>query len=275
MLRLAQGGRIWPVGPGGVVPFLHPMCGGRTIPTKYVAVSAVNTSLQSRCAPGSGGGGGGHFKACRKMALCRKVARGSESHIYQQGGLRVGIMTAVKVNPAKNDAGFTLIDMLFVIGVLDCLSTLAIPGLNARGGSAQSASASDVARRPQRAAQLRDYCASGLLAGLSDTGDHAAGAWTRSSRPSSQRTDIREGGYNFSMAGTSLAGAPATCNGLGPGSSAPGYAAVADQLDAAAQGRFFGTNADGIITSTREPRGTMPESGRTAHGAPTSRLVNW
>ena len=38
-------------------------------------------------------------------------------------------------------------------------------------------------------------------------------------------------GYNFSLAGTPLAGAPASCNGLGAGQASPGYAAVGDPLD--------------------------------------------
>jgi hypothetical protein len=71
------------------------------------------------------------------------------------------------------------------------------------------------------------------------------------------------------MAGTSLAGAPATCNGLGAGSSAPGYAAVADHLGAVPNGRFFGTNADGVIYEhSVSLAGTMPESGGPPAGSP-------
>lgn len=71
------------------------------------------------------------------------------------------------------------------------------------------------------------------------------------------------------MAGTALAGAPGSCNGLAPGAAAPGYAAVADQLDATPPGRFFGTNADGVIYEhTATLSGTKPESGAPIAGAP-------
>ena len=41
----------------------------------------------------------------------------------------------------KNEAGFTLIDMLFVVALIGLLATLAIPGLMRARGAAQSASA--------------------------------------------------------------------------------------------------------------------------------------
>jgi hypothetical protein len=72
------------------------------------------------------------------------------------------------------------------------------------------------------------------------------------------------------MAGTSLAGAPATCNGFKPGFTAPGYAIVADQLDAPPKGgKFYGSNADGIIYQhTASLALLMPESGGPSSGAP-------
>ena len=80
---------------------------------------------------------------------------------------------------------------------------------------------------------------------------------------------ITKSGYNFSMAGTGLAGAPATCNGLGAGAAAPGYAVVADPLDSTQTARFFGTNADGVLYEhTGSLATTMPESGPPSSGAP-------
>ena len=70
------------------------------------------------------------------------------------------------------------------------------------------------------------------------------------------------------MAGTKMAGSPASCNGLLVGESSAGYAIVADQLDKAAS-RFFGSNADGVIYEHNKSFGmTMPESGVPPDGAP-------
>ena len=76
-------------------------------------------------------------------------------------------------------------------------------------------------------------------------------------------------GYTFSMAGTAVGGAPASCNGLSAGAASSGYAVVADPLDTTPQARFFGTNADGIIyEDTASYSSTMPETGPPPAGAP-------
>jgi hypothetical protein len=75
-------------------------------------------------------------------------------------------------------------------------------------------------------------------------------------------------GYTFTVSGTPLAGAPATCNGLGPGQAAPGYAVAADPIVPEATSRYFGTNADGILYEhTATLNGIMPESGMPVAGA--------
>ena len=50
-------------------------------------------------------------------------------------------MDSSKVGAVRNESGFTLIDLLFVIAIIGLLSTLAIPGLMRARGAAQSASA--------------------------------------------------------------------------------------------------------------------------------------
>jgi hypothetical protein len=180
-------------------------------------------------------------------------------------------MAAVKTRPVRNEAGFSLIDMLFVVALIGLLSTLAIPGLMRARGAAQSASALGTIR-VVNSAQLSFAITCGL-------GFYSPDFPTLAVKPPSAvdaflPQELATGptfikaGYNFSMAGTSLAGAPATCNGLGAGQSAPGYAVVADQLDAA-QGRFFGSNADGIIYEhTASLGGSMPETGAPLAGSP-------
>ena len=58
-------------------------------------------------------------------------------------------------------------------------------------------------------------------------------------------------GYNFSMAGVAIPGAPGSCNGLPAGAASSGYALVADPLDMAPGARYFGTNSDGTIYEDR------------------------
>ena len=182
-------------------------------------------------------------------------------------------MTAGAASPARSDAGFTLIDMLFVVALIGLLSTLAIPGLMRARGAAQSASALGTLR-VVNSAQLSFAITCGLgfyspdFPTLAVLPPNAVEAFLAPELASG--ATFVKGGYTFSMAGTPHGGAPASCNGLAAGAAAPSYAAVADQLDATpTQGRFFGTNADGIIYEhTASLGGTMPESGAPPGAAP-------
>jgi prepilin-type N-terminal cleavage/methylation domain-containing protein len=174
---------------------------------------------------------------------------------------------------ARDQAGFTLVDLLFVIAILGMLSTLAVPGLMRARGAAHSASAV-ATLRVVNSAQLgyAITCGLGFYApDLPTLGVSPAGAPDAYLPPelAAGPTFIKSG-YNFSMAGTSLPGAPPSCNGVAAGRLAPGYAAVADQLGATpGDGRFFGTNADGVIfehASSLAP--LMPETGSPAAGRP-------
>jgi hypothetical protein len=183
-------------------------------------------------------------------------------------------MTIPTAGRANGESGFTLIDMLFVVALIGLLSTLAIPGLMRARGAAQSASALGTLR-VVNSAQLSFAITCGLGFYSPDFPTLAIkppGAIDAFLAPElATGATFVKAGYNFSMAGTSLPGAPATCNGMGPGTSAPGYAAVADQLDLTGgpNARFFGTNADGIIYEhTLSIAATMPEAGPPPVGAP-------
>ena len=182
----------------------------------------------------------------------------------------MGTRTAARVG---NQKGFTLIDMLFVIALIGVLSTLAIPGLMRARGAAQSSSALGTIR-VVNSAQLSFAitCGLGFYSPDFPTLARRPPGATEAFLPSglaSGPTFVKSG-YNFSLAGTSIAGAPGTCNGLGAGLAAPGYAVVADQIDASPKGgKFYGSNADGVIYQhTASLALIMPESGGPSSGSP-------
>ena len=174
---------------------------------------------------------------------------------------------------ARRDAGFTLIDMLFVIALICLLSTMALPGLMRARGAAQAASALGTLR-VINSAQLSFAITCGLgfyspdlpTLGMQPPG----GVDAFLPQEMSGGPTFIKSGYLFSLAGTSLPGAPATCNGLAAGLAAPSYAAIADVLDPGGSlPRFFGTNTDGVLyEDTSALDATMPESGPPPAGAP-------
>jgi prepilin-type N-terminal cleavage/methylation domain-containing protein len=171
----------------------------------------------------------------------------------------------------RRDAGFTLIDMLFVVALIGLLASMAIPGLMKARGAAQASSALGTLRI-LNSGELSFAITCGLgfyapdLPTLGVPPPSSSEAFL-SDEMTANFTFVKSG-YDFSLAGTSLAGAPASCNGLAAGQAAPGYAAVADPLDPSTA-RFFGTNSDGVIYQhTATLSGTMPESGGPAAGTP-------
>jgi len=185
--------------------------------------------------------------------------------------------TGATLVPARRrrsgEAGFTLIDMLFVVALVGLLCSMAIPGLMRAKGAAQAASALG-SMRLINSAQLSYAITCGLgfySPDLPTLGVPPPGA-TDGFLPAEMSADYTfvKSGYNFSLAGTPLPGAPASCNGLPMGAAAPGYAIVGDVIDSTvSMPRFFGTNSDGIIwehTSTLSA--TMPEVGAPPAGEP-------
>jgi type II secretory pathway pseudopilin PulG len=171
----------------------------------------------------------------------------------------------------RRDAGFTLLDMLFVVALIGLLASMAIPGLMKARGAAHASSALGTLRIVNSGQlSFAITCGLGFYApDLPSLGVPPPGSTEAflADEMTSGFTFVKSG-YDFSMAGTGLAGAPASCNGLAAGTASPGYAAVADSLDPSGA-RFFGTNSDGVIyqhTSTLS--GTMPEAGSPAAGAP-------
>lgn len=165
--------------------------------------------------------------------------------------------------------------MLFVVGLVGVLCSMAIPGLTRARGQAHASSALGTLR-VINSAQLSFAITCGLgfyAPDLPTLGSKPPGAKDAFLAPDlASAAAVIHSNYTFTVVATSLAGAPGTCNGLGPGRSAPGYVALADSLDALVVPRFFGTNADGVIYEHKASlNGIMPESGVPAVGAPIQR----
>jgi type II secretory pathway pseudopilin PulG len=182
------------------------------------------------------------------------------------------MMCSSKAAVSRGESGFTLIDMLFVIALIGLLSTLAIPGLMRARGAAQSASALG-SMKVVNSAQLSFAitCGVGFYSpDLETLGVKPPSAMEAFLPPemTSSPTFIKSG-YNFSMAGVGIPGAPASCNGLSAGAASSGYALVADPLDTNPPARYFGTNADAtIFEDAASFSATMPETGAPPAGAP-------
>jgi type II secretory pathway pseudopilin PulG len=177
-----------------------------------------------------------------------------------------------KAAPAKGESGFTLIDLLFTASLICTLCTMALPSLMRARGAAQSASAVGTVR-VVNSSQLSFAvtCGSGFYSpDFVILGIAPPNSLTAFQPPElSTGASFLKQGYSFNMSGSVLPGAPPTCNGKPQGSSAPGYALIADPLDPVGNPHFYGSNADGTIyqlNSTLLP--FMPESGPPSAGTP-------
>jgi type II secretory pathway pseudopilin PulG len=176
-------------------------------------------------------------------------------------------------NATRNrESGFTLIDMLFTMSLICTLATMALPSLMRAKGAAQSASAI-ATLRVVNSAQLSFAvtCGSGFYSPTFPTLGVAPVGSPTAFLPAelTSGASFVKSGYNFTMTGTALAGAPASCNGLAAGAASPGYVAIADPLDAVANPRFYGTNAGGTLyVAAATFAGSMPESGPSPMGTP-------
>ena len=175
----------------------------------------------------------------------------------------------------NGQSGFTLIDLLFTASLICTVATMALPSLMRAKGVAQAGSAI-ATLRVVNSAQLSFAvtCGSGFYSPTFTTLGIAPAGSPASFLPpelASGATFLKQG-YSFTMTGTALAGAPASCNGLAAGAASPGYAAIADSLDPVGNPRYYATNADGTIyVAASSFAGVMPESGPSPLGAPIPR----
>src|SRR6266545_1945803 len=210
-------------------------------PHKYRNYNDLRASLAG--AP-MGGGFEPTISACRKVATVPKIVHSRVD--FTRPGADAD-MTPSKSR--RDEAGFTLIDMLFVVSLIGLLASLAIPGLMKARGAAQAGSAIGTLRVVNSAElSFAITCGLGFYApDLPSLGVPPPGSIEPYlAEEMTAAPTFMKAGYNFSLAGTPLAGAPASCNGLGVGQASPGYAAVADPLDPGIS-KYFGTNSDGVM----------------------------
>jgi len=142
--------------------------------------------------------------------------------------------------------GFALIDVIFVCGIIGLLSSIALPRLVLAKQAAGAASAIGTMRTVASAElTFALTCGSGFYApSLTVLGTPPPG----SNEPyigggMGQADMIQRSSYTFRLEGVPYGGAPPTCNGLGAGEAAQGYAAAADPTEPT-NPRFFGTNSN-------------------------------
>jgi len=162
----------------------------------------------------------------------------------------------------RNARGFALIDLIFVCGIIGLLAGIALPRLLLAKQAAGAASAIG-SMRVVNSAELTFAltCASGFYApNLTTLGTPPPGSREPYISGGLGASDtVAKSGYLIQLSGTAYAGAPSTCNGLGPGLSSQGFKASADPAEPT-NTRFFATNANSLIyEGTSSLFATMPE----------------
>jgi len=174
------------------------------------------------------------------------------------------------VRSLRTAAGFALIDLLFVCGIISLLSGMALPRLMAAKGSAMSASAISTLRTIGSAqVTFAITCGNGFYApSLTTLGKAPAGSTEAFVKGDLALADtVIKSGYKFEVFATPFAGAPDPCNAIGAGMTGLAFKSGGDPLDVANNTRYFAANADNIIWEDTAPLfPTIPEAGDSVTG---------
>jgi type II secretory pathway pseudopilin PulG len=180
-----------------------------------------------------------------------------------------GVGDHVTTRKASAEQGFTLIDLIFVIGIIGVLCTAALPRLLLARQSAGAASAIG-AMRAISSAQLTFAitCGGGFYApNLTTLGTAPPASKEAYISPNLGSADtVTRAGYIIQLTATPFAAAPASCNGLALGDGGQAFKAAADPAEPN-NTRFFATNANGqIFEDLTSLYAAMPEAGDPVAG---------
>jgi Tfp pilus assembly protein PilE len=175
------------------------------------------------------------------------------------------------VKRRRSSAGFAIIDLLFVCGIISILSGIALPRLMMARGAAEAASAMGSLRViASGEVAFAITCASGFYApSLTKLAQAPPGTNDGFIKGDLGAMDQAvKSGYQFQVFATPFALAPATCNTVGAGQTGLAFKAAADPLDGNST-RFFAANAGNVIwEDTASLWAGMPEAGDSPSGHP-------
>jgi type II secretory pathway pseudopilin PulG len=161
--------------------------------------------------------------------------------------------------------GFALLDLIFVIGIITILASIATPRLLAARQSAGAASAIG-SLRAINSAQLTFAltCGGGFYApdlpALGVAPPRSPEAFL--SQNLTLGNIVTRGGYIIQMHATPYALAPASCNGVPAGGAGTAFKAAGDPANPAENFRYFATNANAQLwEDTNSMFAVMPEAG--------------
>jgi type II secretory pathway pseudopilin PulG len=171
----------------------------------------------------------------------------------------------------RKAAGFALIDVIFVCGIIGIVCAIALPRLLQAKQAAGAASAIG-SMRAISSAELTFAltCGSGFYApSLTSLGTAPVGSNEPFISPSLGGADtVIKSGYVLRLDATAFDGAPASCNGLAVGGAAQGFRAGADPAEVG-NPRYFAVNAGGyIFEDSSSLFESMPEVGEPPAGHP-------
>jgi len=177
----------------------------------------------------------------------------------------------VSVKRRPSSAGFAIVDLLFVCGIISIVSGIALPRLMAAKSSAQAASAVGSLRTIDSGqVAFAITCGNGFYApSLTKLARPPLGSTSGYISPDLGAADLMmKSGYRFQVTATPYALAPGTCNGLPAGTTGLSFKTAADPLDPN-NPRFFASNAQNVIwEDTASLWAGIPETGDPASGHP-------